>query len=483
MLVPYSHLLHILLSSVPNMSNNIPVVQGYAMNQQQQQGPYSSAPMMDNGAGFDGYKGQSQPKKFNDPFFAVLFYAHLVAMFCLLPMSLGNGGGGDGGGNMGGIAYFVTTCAVFATGLTTVSFGFMMTCASNLVKASLFFQIGVAGVMAVVGISSGNVMMGVMCTLMFFFIMCYAYMVWGRIPFASANLKTALTAVRDNLGLMVVAYIFLFMAFGYTLVWTTISNYVLQINGNYAFLMFLSFYWVQQVLSNTVHVTTAGVIGTWWYAPMEASSCCSKAIGDSFCRATTYSFGSICFGSLIVALIQTLRALVDRMRENEDAQLLVCIIDCFLSCIQGIIEYFNKWAYVYVGLYGYSYLDAGRNVITLFQNKGWTTIITDDLAENVLFMMSIVNALVTGLAGYIIAQLDQNIFANLGVDSPAGVGFMAGFLTGLIIASIMMSVVASAVNTSIVCFAEGPREFEANHPQLSNEMRNAWRLAWPSEYM
>ncbi len=49
------------------------------------------------------------------------------------------------------------------------------------------------------------------------------------------------------------------------------------------------------------------------------------------------------------------------------------------------------------------------------------------------------------------------------------------------LASILMSVVASAVNTVIVCFAEAPREFEVNHPQLSMDMRNAWRQAWPNE--
>lgn len=248
-----------------------------------------------------------------------------------------------------------------------------------------------------------------------------------------------------------------------------------------SFLFFLSYYWTQQVLSNTVHVTTAGVIGTWWFAPDEASTCCSKAIGDSFSRATTYSFGSICFGSLIVAFVQALRALNHQLRGNEDAQLLVCIIDCILACIESIIEYFNKWAYVYVGLYGYSYLDAGKNVITLFQNKGWTTIITDDLAENVLFMMSFVIALITGAVGLIVANLDQNLFANLGAEDPASIGFLVGFLIGFVLASILMSVVASAVNTVIVCFAEAPRELEVNHPQLSMEMRNTWRQAWPNE--
>ncbi len=56
-----------------------------------------------------------------------------------------------------------------------------------------------------------------------------------------------------------------------------------------------------------------------------------------------------------------------------------------------------------------------------------------------------------------------------------------GFLVGVVLASILMSVVASAVNTVIVCFAEAPREFEVNHPQLSMDMRNAWRAAWPNE--
>lgn len=311
---------------------------------------------------------------------------------------------------------------------------------------------------------------------------CYAYFVWSRIPFAAANLNTALIGVKSNLGVAAVAYVFLFLGFGWAIWWSIVAGNMM---GNYgsgvAFLFLLSYYWTQQVLSNTVHVTTAGVIGTWWFAPNEASSCCSKAIGDSFSRATTYSFGSICFGSLIVAVIQALRSLNHMLRDNEDAQCVVCIIDCILGCIESIIEYFNKWAYVYVGLYGYSYLDAGKNVITLFQNKGWTTIITDDLAENVLFMMSIVIGLITGLVGLIVASLDQNIFANLDVENPGSAGFLVGFLVGFILASILMSVVASAVNTVIVCFAEAPNEFQTHHPQLSMEMRNAWRQAWPNE--
>ena len=103
---------------------------------------------------------------------------------------------------------------------------------------------------------------------------------------------------------------------------------------------------------NTIQVIIAGVVSTWWFAPEDASSFCSSAIRDSFLRATTTSFGSICFGSLLVAIIETLRAMVESARSDSDngAAFILCIVDCLLSCLKGIIEYFNKFAYIYVGM-------------------------------------------------------------------------------------------------------------------------------------
>jgi len=161
-------------------------------------------------------------------------------------------------------------------------------------------------------------------------------------------------------------------------------------------------------------------------------------------------------------------------------QLLYCLIECILGCIQDIIEYFNKWAYVYVGLYGFGYIEAGRNVVQLFQQKGWTVIITDDLTDRVLMMVSIGVGVLTGFAGLAITLADQSVLGDLGIEeNVASIGFLIGFMVGLVFCSILMSVVGSAINTVIVCFAESPAEFEANHPQLSGEMRSSWMSAWP----
>lgn len=63
----------------------------------------------------------------------------------------------------------------------------------------------------------------------------------------------------------------------------------------------------------------------------------------------TTSFGSVCFGSLLVAIIQALQALANTARNEGDAGILACIAECILSCLASIVEYFNKWAFVYVG--------------------------------------------------------------------------------------------------------------------------------------
>jgi hypothetical protein len=49
-------------------------------------------------------------------------------------------------------------------------------------------------------------------------------------------------------------------------------------------------------------------------------------------------------------------------------------------------------------------------------------------------------------------------------------------------AQVVLGIVASATDTVVVCFAESPNEFQANYPELSQEMLQAWRQIYPSEF-
>ena len=223
------------------------------------------------------------------------------------------------------------------------------------------------------------------------------------------------------MGLTFAAYTLMIVAIFWSMLWFWGIGDALQDSNIFiSFLLFVSFYWVHQVLTNIMHVTTAGTVGTWWFVPEEAQSCWSPAIQDSLIRATSFSFGSICLGSLMVAIVQGLRGVAHMARDTEDFQALVCILDCLLGCVEDMIEYLNKWAYVYVGLYGLPYFDAGKSVMQLFEHKGWSVIITDDLTDNVLFMISVGVAMLVGLVGFAVTTADPYLLASMGLGSSTG---------------------------------------------------------------
>jgi hypothetical protein len=150
-------------------------------------------------------------------------------------------------------------------------------------------------------------------------------------------------------------------------------------------------------------------MATWCFDKNEANKCCSSAVYGSCFRSLTYSFGSICLGSLLQALVSLFRFIVESARNQRDrddgggacGDIVLCILECIARLLEDVIEYFNQWAYVFVGIYGYSYLESGRRVMELFRARGWTSIITNNLVGYVLGFTNVAVAILTGICGMI----------------------------------------------------------------------------------
>jgi len=73
-----------------------------------------------------------------------------------------------------------------------------------------------------------------------------------------------------------------------------------------------------------------------------------KVTWGAFKRASTYSLGSIAFGSLIVAILDLIRALLQILQSYESGQgdaisaAIICCAQCCVGCIAGMVEYFNR---------------------------------------------------------------------------------------------------------------------------------------------
>jgi len=155
---------------------------------------------------------------------------------------------------------------------------------------------------------------------------------------------------------------------------------------------------------------------------------------------------------------------------------LFCLIGCLLQLLESLAEMFNKWAYIYVGIYGYGFIEASKSVIQLFQARGWTSIIADLLIDTVLLMVSICVGVITGIIGAIVGSVMHQSGTIIGG------AFIIGMIIGFVLCSTLFGLISSAVNTVIVCFAEAPADFQHNHPVLSSQMIVTWRDAYPNEF-
>lgn len=169
-------------------------------------------------------------------------------------------------------------------------------------------------------------------------------------------------------------------------------------------------------------------------------------------------------------------------RRLRGHSILLCVLECLVNVLQKLIEYFNKWAYIYIGLYGYTYWEAGPRVLKLFEQRGWSAIINDQLIYRVLTWMSLIMGALTGLVGVAMVQACPRILRGVDPDAEGWVAFCIGLVIGGVLSNILLSIISSAVDTVLVCFAEAPLEFALAYPELSECMEQAWHTAFPGEF-
>ena len=134
-------------------------------------------------------------------------------------------------------------------------------------------------------------------------------------------------------------------------------------------IVFITFagYWISEWIKNTIHTTIAGVYGSWYFCSGKPGGMPSGATRGAFKRATTTSFGSVSFGSLIVALINMIRQALSIAQRSEAgegnaaAACAFCILGCIISLIDWIVQFINRYAFSQIALYGKAYIPAAKD--------------------------------------------------------------------------------------------------------------------------
>jgi len=306
---------------------------------------------------------------------------------------------------------------------------------------------------------AGAIVFGIMAA----FLCLYFFLVRSRIAFAIEVLRVAAGIISEYPGTQVVAFSSIIVKLGWFFLWSYAVFIAQRFPGNWVYVAFIflifSFYWTFEVIKNVVHVTVSGVVASWYF--LGAAGPASPTLG-AFQRSVTTSLGSIACGSLIVALIKTLRAII-RLFTNNRNRLLACLCECFLGCIDRIVQYFNVYAFCQVAIYGRSYWEAAQATWHLMQTAGLAALVNDNILDGVLWMGVLLGSATVGALGYVLG-LYWSLFNTLltGPFAALGVGVAIGFVLSIL----AMQCLDSAITCTFVCFAEDKNVLQQRYPAL-----------------
>eukprot|EP01112_Ceratiomyxa_fruticulosa_P016006 TRINITY_DN4801_c0_g1_i2.p1 TRINITY_DN4801_c0_g1~~TRINITY_DN4801_c0_g1_i2.p1 ORF type:complete len:520 (-),score=81.17 TRINITY_DN4801_c0_g1_i2:357-1916(-) len=242
---------------------------------------------------------------------------------------------------------------------------------------------------------------------------------------------------------------------------------------NLMYFMIFGFLWTSAFLSAVFQHSVAGAIACWYFG-RDSSNGANRESGVgspavvSFFQAFTTSFGSLAFGSLVIAIVEFLEFLLRQSKKaNAQNKLLVFIISCLqcvLGCIEGIVQWINKFAYIYVAMHGYSFCKSARGCFELISRNAFTAVIMDLIGSFVLlmgklFFTAVSVAITVGLLQHYDRPLTSVPLILVAIGS-----FLILHITGHII--------GVGVDTVFVCYLEDLERNKDGNVYMSPELHN-----------
>ncbi|CAO3616314.1 unnamed protein product [Mucor fragilis] len=430
---------------------------------------------------------------FKDVWATILWLCNMAAFIALSVIGLRsysqNKGsyGGTAPQTGGGITFDTDTVKVFGFSVI-VGFGlsFIYLLVANIIPGPLIVITFVGSILVYLGVTIYYFYMhyysAAIIFLIFTLLYAFCFYLWrDRIPFATVMLKSITAITRTywstmvwGIGSLVIQTIysvwFMITVVGVYQVYYSDTGSNSKLNAAMVFLVF-SFYWTTQVIAYVTHVTLAGVFATVYFLNNQMA----HPIWGSAKRALTTSFGSICFGGLLIAVINTVRYFLQVARSGSDNELLsfvLCILECFVACIQGMFEWFNQYAFSGVAIYGQGFVPSAKRTWSMIQDRGVEALINDNLIGNVLFMGTLLVGVLSSLLGYLYLLIAKPAYNATGNMTP--IVMLICFIIGMSMFSTISTVISSGVITTFVCLAEDPEALRRVNPELFEAIRQTW---------
>ncbi|KAJ6593905.1 integral to plasma membrane protein [Mycena capillaripes] len=441
-------------------------------------------------------------KRINDPIVLVLFVLQFLGFAALSGIAISSwvkdgGLGGGLGKNKSGTAVSLNQSTVYLLLLVTAAALLLSSIYLMLVRAftkvimhitlilNILLNIAICIYYWLTKYYSGAIIFTIIAL---FSILSY-YGFRSRIPLASLLLQVVIDVSKHHKSVYVVAFGALILQ-ALLAIWFTfaaIATYAKWTPGNPScetsscssgkvagliFFEVFSFLWTSQVIGNVSLATLAGgPYGCWYYfGPRGEGDMPKHPTLSALGRASTLSLGSIAFGSLIVTLLELLKMVLRAAQNSADADghpveaCLACCAACFVGIIESLVEYFNRYAYIEIALYGKPYITAAKDTWRLLQDRGVSAIVNDSLVGMTLTWGGYAVGLLSSLFAYLYLRITSPAYnADGNYTAPV---LLFAFLIGLQCSLTLSSAIEAGVSTIFVGLGEDPQVLAIRAPAL-----------------
>jgi len=323
----------------------------------------------------------------------------------------------------------------------------------------------------------------VVVTLLFAYTSYIVYSLCDRVALAASMIKVAGRVLQEvptvfAVDALLAVVKFLWMIFCGAAAWAIIGNTTQDTFWVGTGLALMS-YWGLQVLGNIVLVASYGALGQWYYNNRAT-------MAGPLLRATTVHFGSVCFGSLLVAMVETLHDVFQVLAKKQYIpQWAMCCIDRALAVVESTFDYINKYGFVQVAIHDESFLTASHRALEFLKYKGLTALVNDSIVHRLAQVGAVAGGILSGVMPVLVmrAMHHQDVTSiGLNSDQETALAF-AGFFLGSAVVYTLISPFPAMVTALLVCFAEHPEVLARDHPEHYEALIEPWEAVYGQNFV
>ncbi|CAH1398074.1 unnamed protein product [Nezara viridula] len=213
----------------------------------------------------------------------------------------------------------------------------------------------------------------------------------------------------------------------------------------------LAMFWMTQFCIGCQHMVIAGAVATWFFT--RDKSTLAKPIQLSTGRLIRYHLGSVALGSLMIALVQFVRAIFSfiyyQTKDNtgDIGKAIYKACQCCLYCFEKILTYITRAAYIEIAIYGNNFCWSGEQAMKVLTNNSLRVFAINSVGDFVLFLSKVLVVSFTVLIGYFVFEHMEGI-------QHIWVILCLLAIFAYLISHCFISVYEMVIDTIFICFCE-----------------------------